>query len=152
MRSRTRGIAAAAIAATALVPAAAAQGATRTVTAGPPGKVAGTPPDGDDNAFFRKTVTVHVGDKVKWKINGFHTVTFPAKGDKPPPFISPDPSGTKIAGVNDAAGNPFWFNGQTRLVLDALGGLPVKGKSYNGSKLVSSGALLSGTARPRPTR
>jgi plastocyanin len=139
----------AAIATTALVPAALAQGATRTVTAGPPGKVAGTPPDGDDNAFFRKTVTVHVGDKVKWKINGFHTVTFPAKGKKPPPFISPDPSGTKIAGVNDAAGNPFWFNGQTRLVLDALGGLPVKGNSYNGSKLVSSGAPLSnGPAKP----
>ncbi len=45
----------AAVAATALVPAAVAHGATRTVTAGPPGKVAGTPPDGDSNAFFRKT-------------------------------------------------------------------------------------------------
>ena len=81
-----------AVAATALVPAAAAQGATRTVTAGPPGKVKGQPKDGDVNAFFRKTVTVHVGDKVKWTINGFHTVTFPKKGAKPPPFISPDPA------------------------------------------------------------
>jgi plastocyanin len=138
----------AAIAATTLVPAALAQGATRTVVAGPPGKVAGTPPDGDSNAFFRKTVTVHVGDKVKWKINGFHTVTVPAKGNKPPAFISPDPTGTKVSGVNDAAGTPFWFNGQTRLVLDALGAFPVKGKSYNGKKLASSGAPLGNGAAP----
>jgi plastocyanin len=137
----------AAIAATAVVPAA-AQGATRTVVAGPPGKVAGTPPDGDTNAYYRKTVTVHVGDKVKWKINGFHTITVPAKGKKPPAFISPDPAGPKVSGVNDAAGTPFWFNGQTRLVLDALGAFPVKGKTYNGKKLVSSGVFLGNGAAP----
>jgi plastocyanin len=138
----------AAIAATTFVPAALAQGATRTVVAGPPGKVAGTPPDGDSNAFYRKTVTVHVGDKVKWKINGFHTVTVPAKGKRPPAFISPDPAGTKISGVNDAAGLPFWFNGQTRLMLDRLGAFPVKGKSYNGKKLVSSGVFFGNGAAP----
>jgi len=144
-----RGIAVAAVAATALVPAGAAQGATRTVTAGPPGKVKGQPKDGDVNAFFRKAVTVHVGDKVKWTMNGFHTVTFPKKGTKPPPLISPDPGGAKVAGVNDAAGAPFWFNGQTRLVLDKLGAFPVAGKSYDGSKLVSSGAPLS-PGNPKP--
>jgi plastocyanin len=139
----------AAVAAATLVPAALAQGATRTVVAGPPGKVAGTPPDGDSNAFYRKTVTIHVGDKVKWKINGFHTVTVPAKGKRPPAFISPDPTGAKVAGVKDAAGVPFWFNGQTRLVLDPLGAFPVKGKKYNGKKLVSSGAPLgNGPAKP----
>ena len=147
--SRTRGFAVAAIAATTLVPAAVAQGATRTVSAGPPGKVKGTPKDGDANAFYRKTVTVRVGDKVKWAINGFHTVTFPKKGAKPPPLISPDPTGTQVAGVNDAAGAPFWFNGQTRLLLDQLGAFPVPGKSYNGSKLVSSGAPL-GPGKPKP--
>jgi len=147
--SRKRGFAVAAIAATTLVPAAVADGATRSVVAGPAGKVKGTPKDGDVNAFYRKTVTVHVGDKVKWAFAGFHTVTFPAKGKKPPPFVGPDPAGTKIAGVNDAAGNPFWFNGQTRLTLDPLGALPVKGKSYNGSKLVSSGAPLA-AGRPKP--
>jgi plastocyanin len=144
---RTRRIAAAAIAATVLVPAA-AEGATRTVVAGPPGKVAGTPKDGDSNQFFRKTVTVHTGDKVRWQFRGFHTVTIPAKGKKPPPLISPDPSGAKVAGVNDAAGNPFWFNGQAKLVLDPLGALPVGGKTYNGKKLVSSGAPLQGEPKP----
>jgi plastocyanin len=138
-----------AIAATTLVPAAAAQGATRTITAGPPGKVAGTPKDGDTNAFYRKTVTVHVGDKVKWKFTGFHTVTIPAKGKPAPPFLGADPSGATVAGVNDAAGNPFWFNGQPKLTANPLGALPQGGKSYNGKKLVSSGAPLAPGA-PKP--
>ena len=138
-----------AVAAATLVPAAAAHGATRTVIAGPPGKVAGTPKDGDTNQFFRKTVKVHVGDKVKWQFKGFHTVTIPAKGKQPPPFIADDPSGAKIAGVNDAAGSPFWFNGQPRLTANPLGAFPQGGKSYNGKKLVSSGAPLAPGA-PKP--
>jgi plastocyanin len=83
---------------------------------------------------------------VKWKINGFHTVTIPARGKKPPPFISPDLT-TQVSGVNDAAGAPFWFNGQPRLVLDKQGAPPVGGKSYNGKKLVSSGVSLGA---PKP--
>ena len=90
MRTTTR-IAAAAVAATVLVPAAAAHGATRTVIAGPPAKVAKVPADGDTNAFYRKQVTVHVGDRVRWRFNGFHTVTIPAKGEHPPAFIGQDP-------------------------------------------------------------
>jgi plastocyanin len=138
------------IAAGALVPAG-AQAATKNVVAGPPVKKlpVGAPKDGDSNAFFRKTVTVHVGDKVKWTLAGFHTVTVPAKGKKRPPFISPDASGKKLAGFNDAAGAPFWFNGQTRLILDPQGAFPVGGKSYDGSKLASSGAPLS-QGRPKP--
>jgi plastocyanin len=147
--SRTRKIVAVAIGVTALLPAA-AQGSTRTVVAGPPQKVKGLPAGADANAFFRKTVTVHVGDKVKWQFNGFHTVTLPAKGKKPPAFIGPDPSGALVSGVNDAAGNPFWFNGKVpRLTLTADGALPAGGKSYNGKKLVSSGAPLAAGA-PKP--
>jgi plastocyanin len=146
--SRTRKIAAVAVGLTVLLPAA-AQGATRTVIAGPPVKAKGLPTGADSNAFFRKTVTVHVGDKVKWKINGFHTVTIPAKGKKPPAFIGVDPAGGKTAGVNDAAGNPFWFNGLPKLTLQPDGALPAGGKSYNGKKLVSSGAPLAPGA-PKP--
>lgn len=147
--SRSRKIAAVAIGVTVLVPAAAAQGATRTAIAGPPAKVAGVPGDSDTNAFYRKTITVHVGDRVRWKFTGFHTVTIPAKGDDPPPFIGQDPTGTKISGVNDASGNPFWFNGQTRLTLSQEGALPQGGKRYNGQRLVSSGAPLQPGA-PKP--
>jgi plastocyanin len=148
--SRMRAFALLALTAGLLVPAG-AQAATKSVTAGPPVKKLpkGTPKDGDTNAFFRKTVTIHVGDKVRWTRNGFHTVTFPARGKKPPPFISPDASGSKYAGFNDAAGAPFWFNGQTRLILDPLGAFPVAGRSYNGSKLRSSGAPLE-EGPPKP--
>ena len=62
--SRSRKIAAVAIGVTVLVPAA-AQAATRTDVVGPPSKVAGLPPGADSNAFYRKKITVHVGDKVK---------------------------------------------------------------------------------------
>jgi plastocyanin len=138
----TRRIAAAAVAATALVPAASAQGATRHVTAGPPFKVAGVPKGSDSNAYFVKRVTIHVGDRVRWKINGFHTVTVPPEGDDPPPFIGQDASGTKISGVNDAAGNPFWFNGQPILgFTPALGPPGSFGKklTYTGAKRIESG-------------
>jgi plastocyanin len=145
----TRRIAAAAAAVTVLLPAAAAHGATRTVVAGPPGKVAGVPGDADSNQFFRKTVKVHVGDKVRWKFNGFHTVAIPAKGKQPPALIGPDPTGAKVEGVNDAAGNPFFFNGQPKLTLNPDGALPAGGKTYNGKKLVGSGAPL-GPGAPKP--
>ncbi|HYM57605.1 MAG TPA: hypothetical protein VES79_06540 [Solirubrobacteraceae bacterium] len=132
-----------------LVPAG-AQAATKNIVAGPPVSKPpkGVPQDADTNAFYRKNVTIHVGDKVRWAINGFHTVTFPAKGTKAPPFISPDPT-TKISGVNDAAGAPFWFNGQNRLILDPQGAFPVGGKSYDGTKPASAGAPLS-EGRPKP--
>jgi plastocyanin len=146
--SRTRKIAAVAVGLTALAPAA-AQGATRTAFAGPPVKAKGLPAGADSNAFYRKTLKVHVGDKVKWKINGFHTVTIPAKGKEPPAFIGLDPAGGKTAGINDAAGNPFWFNGLPKLTLQPDGALPAGGKSYNGQKLVSSGAPLENGA-PKP--
>lgn len=131
-----------------LVPAG-AQAATKSVAAGPPGKPPKAfPKDGDTNAFYRKTVTVHVGDKVRWAINGFHTVTFAAKGKKTPPFISADPT-HPVAGANDAAGAPFWFNGLPRLILDPQGSQPVGGKTYDGSKPASSGAPLS-DGKPKP--
>lgn len=132
-----------------LVPAG-AQAATKSVVAGPP--VAKPPKDfpkdADTNAFYRRTVAVHVGDKVRWTINGLHTVTFAAKGKKYPPFISPDPA-HPIAGANDAAGAPFWFNGIPRLILDPQGAFPVGGKAYDGSKAASSGVPL-GTGKPKP--
>jgi plastocyanin len=147
--SRTRNIAAVVLGLTALAPAA-AQAATRTVVAGPPQKVKGLPPGADSNAFFRKTITVHVGDKVKWQFAGFHTVTLPAKGKQPPAFIGPDPSGATVSGVNDAAGSPFWFNGKVpKLTLIPDGALPAGGKRYSGKKLVSSGAPL-GSGAPKP--
>ena len=64
----------------------AADAATKTVQAGPFGKVNQElfqQQFADGNAYYRKTVTIHRGDKVRWKINGFHSVTFVAGGRGP---------------------------------------------------------------------
>jgi plastocyanin len=61
------------------------------------------------------------------------------------------PAGTKIAGANDAAGAPFWFNGQdniyftTPLVQKQNFGKKV---SYTGKNRVQSGLPLA--AKPKP--
>lgn len=109
----------------------------------------GTPPvashtfqsnNGDVNDFFPHGITVHVGDSVRFVPVGFHTVDIPAKGAGPLALITP--AGSKVAGVNDEAGQPFWFNG-----LDAVGFNPQLGPpglfgaktSYTGKKRVESG-------------
>ncbi|MFP5380067.1 MAG: hypothetical protein ACLGHP_10035, partial [Vicinamibacteria bacterium] len=56
---------------------------------------------------------VHVGDSVRFVPAGFHDVHFLGlKGKPTSPFV---PTGKTIAGVNDAAGVPFWFNGRAEL-------------------------------------
>jgi plastocyanin len=103
----------------------------------------------DVNAYFPAKATIHVGDSVKFGISGeFHTVDIPARGSGAAPFIVP--STQKAAGANDAAGNPFWFNGQPLLrfnpiVLKSLFG---KSVSYTGSKRIESGAPLANKIKP----
>jgi plastocyanin len=133
----------------ALVVPATASAATKTVIAGPLKEakgVFGGNATGDVDGYSLNTVTIHVGDKVRWKFNGFHTVTFPKKGGTVP-FAAPDPS-VKYTGFNDAAGAPFWFNGQAQLDLNPLGVLPVAGKTEDGSAIRGSGAPLSGSLKP----
>jgi plastocyanin len=141
MRAR---IAGALVVAAALVAPAAAGAATKTVQAGPFGPKAKEFQDafGDANAYFRRTVTIHKGDKVRWKINGFHSVTFVPDSATFPALIVPDPS-TPIAGVNDAAGNPFWFNGQPTLRPNPEAVLRQGGKRFDPSKLRNSGLPLA---------
>jgi len=102
----------------------------------------------DVNDYFPHAVSIHVGDKVKFLPVGFHTVDIPARGGDPLPLISP--SGQKVAGSNDAAGQPFWFNGQ-----DSVGFTPAlaqgifgKNVKYTGGKRVQSGLPLA--AKPKP--
>ena len=142
MHRRTAGIALAAAVTLALP--AAAGAATKTVQAGPYGEQQKAFQDafGDSNAYFRKTVTIHKGDKVRWRINGFHSVTFVPEGDPPPALIVPDPS-TPLSGVNDAAGNPFWFNGQPALRPNPLAVASQGGRTFDPDELVNSGLPLA---------
>jgi plastocyanin len=140
------------LAAAALLAAPATAGAaTKTVVAGPFGKANQKTYEAalaDANTYFRRVVTIHKGDSVRWTINGFHSVTFVPKGSPPPGLLAPDPS-TPISGVNDPAGQPFWFNGQPSVNFNPLAGLPQGGKTFSSTKLTSSGLPLS-EGPPKP--
>ena len=64
---------------------------------------------------------------MRWKINGFHTVSFVPDGEQPPAVLVPDAT-IPIAGSNDEAGNPFWFNGQPSLGFNPLGRVAARGQ------------------------
>jgi len=92
------------------------------------------------NAFFPGKLTINAGDSVSFIPTGFHNVDIPKQGGSSVPFLIP--SGQKVAGSLDAAGAPFWFNGQTQLgFTPALGppGLYGKKATYSGAKRVESG-------------
>jgi plastocyanin len=52
-------------------------------------------------------VRIHVGDKVRFVPNGFHTVDLPGQRSRKLPLITPVVQ--TISGSVDAAGAPFWF-------------------------------------------
>jgi plastocyanin len=148
MQGRAVGAAAATIVALAIP--AAADAATKTVQAGPFGDAATekfAAAAGDANQYFRKTITIHRGDKVKWHINGFHSVTFAPEGEASPGLITPDPA-NPVSGQNDAAGDPFFFNGQPNLNLNPAAAFPQGGATLDPGALTSSGLPIAGPPEP----
>jgi plastocyanin len=116
----------------------AAGAATRTVFVGGDGVVKNAPAQFSPNAFLRKTITIHVGDTVRWRFRGFHTVTVPARGKQPPAFAIPGQS--KVTGVLDPAGVPFWFNNVLpTLSVNPKAAAPTKSTTYNGTSFRNSG-------------
>ena len=95
----------------------------------------------DVDNFFPQGVTIHVGDSVRFVPVGFHTIDFPAKGQNPLALVAP--SAQKVSGSNDAAGNPFWFNGQP-----ALGFNPALLKFSFGKKLTYTGTKRETSGLP----
>ncbi len=148
MRRQT-GVGAAAVAAAALlaVPAGAAAH-TKTVYAGPPpstqslaikvlGKKFVSQNSPDVNDFFQHRVTINTGDTVSFVIAGFHTIDLPGSGQGDLPLLTP---GTTATGINDAAGNPFWFNGKVPNVgLNPALLAPSGATTYDGSTRIDSG-------------
>ena len=127
-----------------------ASAATKTVDMGEPASTTKTferQYGSDANAFFPSSVSVHVGDKVKFVPTGFHTVEFVGKGAKPTPLLSPNGQTTA---EKDAAGADFWFNGRpvvsfTPSLLNMLYG---KSVSFDGTKTVQSGLPLANKPKP----
>ncbi|MEN3285358.1 MAG: hypothetical protein V7607_6498 [Solirubrobacteraceae bacterium] len=148
MSHRTKAAFAAVIAV--LVVPASASAATRSVDMG-------TPPSAskslgkfgaDANAFFPSTTTIHVGDSVRFLPVGFHNLDLPKKGGAATALFAAH--GTD-AGLNDAAGAPFWFNGQPNLQFNFPALAPAgfgKTFTYTGAKGVQSGLPVA--PKPKP--
>ncbi|HEU4658571.1 MAG TPA: hypothetical protein VFR97_13670 [Capillimicrobium sp.] len=129
-----------------------ASAATKTVTMGPPKALQKAFKRGDlpadVNAFFPNRVVIHVGDKVRFVPMGFHTTDLPGPGDEPLPVFAPN--GQLVSGAVDAAGNPFWFNGQPQLgnppeLLQLAWGKTV---GYDGSRRAESGLPVGNKLKP----
>ena len=101
------------------------------------------------NGFYPSTVTIGEGDSVSFVPLGFHNVHLPKQGGKPIPALVP--TGT-ASGVVDAAGKPFWFNGQPTLGFNPPLLKSGFGKrfTYTGAKAVQSGLPLA--PKPKPMR
>jgi plastocyanin len=143
-------VAVAGVAALAVALPSVAQAKTKTVAMGLPSAKVGKKfqkRGSDVNDFFPHGTTIHVGDKVRFVPTGFHTVDLPAKGGRVNPFVAPQ---GPISGANDAAGQPFWFNGQPN-----LGFNPVlfnfgfgKKFTYNGKTAVLTGLPVQPKNKP----
>lgn len=139
-----------AVGAVALSPAAAAA-KTKQVSMGLPVKYQKTffeKHQGDANAFFPAKVTIARGDKVRFTVNGFHNIDFPAAGASALPLVLP--TGEKIAGEKDAAGQDFWFNGLDQLAFNPELAPVGFGKTftYTGAARVKSGLPVIDNPRP----
>jgi plastocyanin len=91
------------------------------------------------NDFFPHSVTIAQGDTIEWQgmSIGFHSIDLPGKaGGDFPLFI---PTGSTASGLKDAAGKPFWFNGQPNLGINPALFAPSGGNSYDGSARVDAG-------------
>jgi plastocyanin len=107
-------------------------------------KLANRTGGGVDNFMINK-VTINVGDTVVWngkaRANGFHTIDLPGRAKTPLPLIVAF-GAHPVAGVNDAAGNPFWFNGLPSLGFNPLLLKPSGRLTYNGTQRIDSGLPL----------
>jgi plastocyanin len=104
---------------------------------------AGTPKEAFLNQFFPGKLQVNVGDKVRFTSATFHTATFLAGTPRAALFL-PDPAGSKYEGINDAAGNPFWFNGLAKLIYNVPAFGPAGGPAIPAKGPVSTGVLSPG--------
>ena len=135
---------AAAIAVLAILPSAAAAH-TKTVYAGGPVSWSSTLGVAGVDNFLIHGVTINAGDTVVWSGQslafGFHTVDIPAVGGSDLPLILP--TGAPVSGADDAAGNPFWFNGQPLLGFNPALFAPIGTHTYTGAERVDSGLPIT---------
>jgi plastocyanin len=135
-----------------MLPAAAAQAATKQVTVGPAKPHKGVPPSLIDADFYPRQVTIAKGDHLRlvWT-TGFGDVIFVPKGEDVPALATANPA-QPVAGAKDAAGAEMWFNGQPSVAPNIPALSPQGGKVIDGSRTVSSGFALDGPQKPWKVR
>jgi plastocyanin len=93
------------------------------------------------DSFLINKVVINAGDTVEWNgaslAGGFHTVDIPTPHGADLALITP--TGQKVSGAADAAGNPFWFNGFPSLGFNPALFKMQGGTSYNGTSRIDSG-------------
>ena len=93
---------------------------------------------GGINQFLPAKVTIAAGDSVTFSSAGFHTVTY---NPKPIPLIVPDPAKGTYTGLSDAAGTPFYFDGQGKFIYNPQAFGPFGPKTISAGTPASSGGL-----------
>jgi plastocyanin len=93
---------------------------------------------GTNNQFLPGKVTIAAGDSVTFSSASFHSVTY---NPKPIPLLMPDPAKGTYAGLSDAAGTPFYFNGRPKLIYNPQAFGPFGPKTISPGTPVSSGAM-----------
>jgi plastocyanin len=99
------------------------------------------------NQFMPSKLVIAAGDKVTFSSATFHTVTY---NPKPiPPFV-PDPAKGTYSGINDAAGTPFYFDGQGKFIYNLQAFGPFGPKTISGKTPASSGILSPPSEKAPP--
>jgi plastocyanin len=101
---------------------------------------ANAPKGAELNQFFPAKITIRAGDKITYSTHAFHTATY-LGGAPRPALAGPDSSGGKYAGINDAAGAPFYFDGLPKFVYDVAAFAPVGGPKVTRGSMHSTGAV-----------
>jgi plastocyanin len=112
---------------------------------------AGTPKGTTLNTFFPGKLAISAGDSVTFSSATFHTVTYTG-GKAPAALFVPDPAKSMYSGINDAAGNPFYFNGLPKLVYNPAAFAPSGGKSITAGVAASSGVLSPAGPKAPPAK
>src|SRR5262245_3583756 len=110
-----------------------------------PGGPAGIPKGATIDAFLPGKVTVVAGDSITFSSATFHPVSY---APRVPSLFRP--TGQPLTGFDDAAGDPFWFNGRPKLAYNGLAFAPYGPKTVSGKTATSSGALSPGGPNAKP--
>jgi plastocyanin len=126
------------------------QATTWNVAVGEQGKPpAGSPKGATLNQFFPANLAINAGDNVTFTAFGFHTVSYLA-GKPRQPLVGPA-QGATYTGINDSAGQPFYFDGQQAFSYNLSVFGPLGPKTISGKTPASTGAIFA-TSPKKPAK